>query len=159
MIWCTCKLISPSWRRLTYMYIDIASHLCSSVLYYCTAYVTSYHTACSILLKTSRPGFHNWLYMTFCWVSLLGSEYAWSDLNFILEVLCCKDITCTCVLNKWRHWLHSLEGLHRTLLVGGIGVGAYSERCEQFHDKYWRKNVGLCGDYNYYWTSVSWSLF
>ena len=32
----------------------------------------------------------------------------------------------------------------------GIGVGAYSERCEQFHDKYWRKNVGLCGDYNYY---------
>ena len=92
------------------------------------------------LLKISRPGFHNWLYMTFCWVSLLGSEYAWSDLNFILEVLCCKDVTCTCVLNRWRHWLHSLEGLH-LLLVRGIGFGAYSERCKQFHNKYWRKNL------------------
>lgn len=147
------------------MYIDIASHLCCCVLYYCTAYVTSYHTACSILLNNSRPGFHNWLYMTFCWESLLGSEYAWSDLNFILEVLCCKDVTCTCVLNKWRHWLHSLEGLH-LLLVGGLGLGLIQKGVnsskisigEKMLDENLKPrqitpiSLGLCGDYNYYWT-------
>lgn len=129
MIWCICKLFFFLWRRFIYMYIDIVSYFCCFVLYYCIVYVIFYYIVCFILLKNLWLGFYNWLYMIFCWVLLLGLEYVWFDLNFILEVLCCKDVICICVLNKWRYWLYSLEGLY-FLLVGGIGVGVYLERCK-----------------------------